>query len=700
MAKKSSLRVSITVKLLIMFLAVIILANILLGTVAFKLSSKGMTQSVYNQLSSVASDLANQIAGINEKQFTALHFLAELDIIKDENATLEEKTKQLGGIASAMGGYYSNIAFYDKDGNALVADGRLMNFKTRPYFSEAFAGKDFVSDPALSTVTDSVLQHYSVPVYSKDNKIIGVMVMVISGNTIYDTIANIDLGGGMHPSVINYKTCVTVANANENTDENANGEQQLDENEGLGLVLKHIFDGKEGVEDFVDPNIHAHLIASYKRIPGTDWTVFAVAPHQVYFSILSTMQGTLSTVMFASIIIFSLIILLLTRLLIRPLKTVKSSITTIASGNADLTQRIPEASNDEIGDVVLGFNAFVQKLQDIVRNLQDSKASLTSVDEDLQASTQDASASITQIISNIQSVNNQIMNQADSVQETAGAVNEISSNIESLERMIESQSACVTQASAAVEEMIGNINSVNNSVGKMIDSFSQLEQNSNTGITTQNNANEKIMRIEEQSKMLQDANIAIANIAEQTNLLAMNAAIEAAHAGEAGKGFAVVADEIRKLSETSTEQSKTIGSELQKIQETIHEVVTVSNETNTAFSAISQSISETNQIINQIRSAMEEQQIGSKQIIDALQSMNNSTSEVKTASSEMTEGNKQILSEIKKLQTATETIKDSIQEMHTGAERINETGAALSTISGQVTENIKQIGAEIDLFKV
>ena len=97
---------------------------------------------------------------------------------------------------------------------------------------------------------------------------------------------------------------------------------------------------------------------------------------------------------------------------------------------------------------------------------------------------------------------------------------------------------------------------------------------------------------------------------------------------------------------------------------------------------------------------MEEQQIGSKQIIDALKSMNNSTSEVRAASNEMTEGNKHILSEIQKLQDATDTMKGSIEEMQTGAQRINQTGASLSTISGQVAENIRQIGTEIDLFKV
>ena len=80
--------------------------------------------------------------------------------------------------------------------------------------------------------------------------------------------------------------------------------------------------------------------------------------------------------------------------------------------------------------------------------------------------------------------------------------------------------------------------------------------------------------------------------------------------------------------------------------------------------------------------------------------MNNSTSEVHSASSEMAEGNRHILSEIQKLQDATETIKGSIEEMHIGAERINETGADLSTISGKVANNIKQIGSEIDLFKV
>ena len=122
--------------------------------------------------------------------------------------------------------------------------------------------------------------------------------MLIKGNAALETIEKIDMGGGMHPSVIDYVQGVTVANANAGTDETANGDdgEGLSETEGLGLVLSNIFAGKEGIEEFEDPNIHAHLIAAYKKVPGTTWTVFAVAPYDYYFGSLKAMQRSLNIV--------------------------------------------------------------------------------------------------------------------------------------------------------------------------------------------------------------------------------------------------------------------------------------------------------------------------------------------------------------------------------------------------------------------
>ena len=385
--------------------------------------------------------------------------------------------------------------------------------------------------------------------------------------------------------------------------------------------------------------------------------------------------------------------------IVKPITKVDSAVNEIASGNADLTQRINVDSNDEIGSLEKGFNKFIEKLQNIISQIQGSKTELTAVEDNLVSSISEASSSITEIISNIESVGGQVGSQVSAVSQTSAAVTEIAENINSLELMIQNQSEGVSNASSAVEEMIGNIKAVNQSVEIMAQSFSQLEVTSRNGIDQQRFVDEQISEVSKQSKSLQDANTAIADIASQTNLLAMNAAIEAAHAGEYGKGFAVVADEIRKLSETSSDQSKKISAELHKIVDTINHVVEASAKSTESFGEVSNLIAETDSLVKQINSAMEEQQVGSRQILDSLSVMNNSTSEVKTASHEMKEGNEMILKEIQNLQNTTLVIKQSMNEMSIGAKHMNDTSSTLSNISAQVSDAISKIGQQIDLFK-
>ncbi|MBR6565320.1 MAG: cache domain-containing protein [Spirochaetaceae bacterium] len=412
--------------------------------------------------------------------------------------------------------------------------------------------------------------------------------------------------------------------------------------------------------------------------------------------IIAMVVGT-TILLVLSAIIISIVIL---KIAVKPLRVLDTNIFDLAEGSADLTRRLNFHSFKEMNSITNGFNKFTDKIHNTVRDIKTSKLHLEAVGQQLGNSSYETVHSINQISSHIQKLRDEMKKQSGSVTETASSVNEITSNIQSLERMIQSQAAEVTQASASVEEMLANIAAVTNSMDKMMVLFDNLSSEMQIGNERQADVNQRIIEIEQQSKMLHEANVVIASIAEQTNMLAMNAAIEAAHAGDAGRGFSVVADEIRKLSETSSEQSRNIGTQLTKIHTAIENMVSVSEESSQIFSSVSQQIQDTNTLVVQIQSAMTEQSSGSQQIATALHAMNNSTIEVKKASTEMTTGNKLIFDEVQKLQVAVEQMDSSMNSMNDEARKIFERGQILSEISERMEETIKDISVRIEQFIV
>lgn len=412
--------------------------------------------------------------------------------------------------------------------------------------------------------------------------------------------------------------------------------------------------------------------------------------------IVAMIVGT-TILLVLSAIIISIVIL---KIAVKPLRVLDTNILDLAEGSADLTRRLNFHSFKEMNSITNGFNKFTDKIHNTVRDIKTSKLHLEAVGQQLGNSSYETVHSINQISSHIQKLRDEMKKQSGSVTETASSVNEITSNIQSLERMIQSQAAEVTQASASVEEMLANIAAVTNSMDKMMVLFDNLSSEMQIGNERQADVNQRIIEIEQQSKMLHEANVVIASIAEQTNMLAMNAAIEAAHAGDAGRGFSVVADEIRKLSETSSEQSRNIGTQLTKIHTAIENMVSVSEESSQIFSSVSQQIQDTNTLVVQIQSAMTEQSSGSQQIATALHAMNNSTIEVKKASTEMTTGNKLIFDEVQKLQVAVEQMDSNMNSMNDEARKIFERGQILSEISERMEETIKDISVRIEQFIV
>ena len=673
-----------------------ILSNVALAVCSYKIAEKELGNSAYSTLYNIIDAVALDVNSINEKYYAALESLSQVTIFRDENNTLRQKTDWLNAI-SAVNKLFMNMMFIGKDGKAIDEVGNIRDDSAAPYFVKSIEGKRVVQDPTL--YGDQMLVIYSVPVYGLNNEIAGILAGIVDAKVLTDSVESISVGNGNHPFLINMTNGVVVADvAYDNVKRNANVVKNT-----TGKMHELLLDASAGARNCAKVSFEGmgDIFMSYRPVGGScTWAVVCYAPQVDFIGGLAQILRVTIIALIISVVVVVIVCSFITSKSIRPLKIVDDVIHEIATGNADLTRRIAVRTNDEIGSVVVGFNQFTGKLQTIVKEVKDSEEILSVAGKNLGDVSQDTSAAITQILANINSVSNQILNQASSVEETASAVNQIASNIESLERMISKQSNGVTEASAAVEEMIGNIGSVNRSVEKMVESFNLLLVNTKVGSQKQADVNERIKQIEAQSKILQDANTAIGTIASQTNLLAMNAAIEAAHAGDAGKGFSVVADEIRKLSETSSEQTKRIREELKKIKDSIADVVAASEDSREAFNSVTNKIEETDQVIQQIRSAMEEQNVGSKQISQVLHVMNDSTAEVRTASVEMSAGNKAILQEIQQLQDATMVIKDSVTEMGQGAQKINETGSSLSEITRLVNDSITQISEQIGQFKV
>lgn len=285
--------------------------------------------------------------------------------------------------------------------------------------------------------------------------------------------------------------------------------------------LKSLGGGYEQLANAADGLTTVHMDdVSYRSFaytsPKNGWKYYALVPEAEMMSAANRLTLILIATGLLLLVAALGITIVLGRRMTGPIRSLAGSMHEIASGDGDLTRRLPLDTADEVGLLARQFNAFVEKLHGVMQKVVISSRHLELAAGEVSAGNIDLSSRTEQ--------------QAASLEQTAASMEELAGTVRGTAEQARSANAV---AANAVE----------------------TAHRGNEAVTKA--ANTMNTAVEESGRIVGIVGM-IEGIAFQTNILALNAAVESARAGESGRGFAVVASEVRNLAQRSTSAAKEI----------------------------------------------------------------------------------------------------------------------------------------------
>lgn len=353
-----------------------------------------------------------------------------------------------------------------------------------------------------------------------------------------------------------------------------------------------------------------------RQVGSTNFSLVGVQPKQ---EIAGAINQTIVLTLFVAVlvtVVFIILTVFFSKALSQRIYRVGDELMSMSQAGGDLSRRLDDTHDNELGHLAKGFNAVISKVSDILakieqteREIQHNVAQMNRITEDTFHAT-DMQKEQTVLVATA------ITEMGETIREIIGIAHRTDDDTkEASEETLQTN-----KNMQYIAQIMTELNGIMQHIESTVDEFAQ-------------NAREISSVMDE-----------IDGISEQTNLLALNAAIEAARAGEQGRGFSVVADEVRTLAQRTQQSTHTISQQVQQLQQTAVE----------STQAITSGIENSQRVVENTQLAVE-----------ALASINERFRVI-------TDGNHQLATATEEQGTVVEHIHESATSISTGANTIHQ----------------------------
>ncbi len=658
---------SISFKLIIGGCLLTLIPMLIIGWISISKSSNALLHIGQENLREQAHEIAALVETNLELQAdtasifaTGEHLVTTLETVKDfgaDGATedLQRLRNELKKAYKTLDDHFLGIFITNTEGLLLtgeLASGKEYkgsNISTRGYFQEAKKTKQAaVGEIVRSKSTGKLIYVVCAPILSDSGDFLGVFGMSVKAQFLVDLISGTKYGKTGYGWMLN-KDGVFIAHPNEKNILTLDA-TTLD---GMEEIVKGMKNQEKGVQGYVFKGITK--IAGFAPVPMKKWSIALTQDEAEFLETPNAIRNYIAIVVLLSMVIVAVIIMITSKTIIKPINDTVASLKDISEGEGDLTTRLEIRTKDEVGQLSGRFNDFIEKLQIMIRDIQNGVNTLSSSSTEMSAIAKDLS---------------------DGSAQTSEMAHTVSASAEEM-------TANMNNVAAAMEESSVNINTVASAAEQMTSTINEIAQNAENArnitqeaVTKANESTQIMGQLSGSADDIGKVVETITDISEQVNLLSLNATIEAARAGEAGKGFAVVANEIKDLAKQTADASLDIKGKIDSIQSS-------SDNSLKSIEEISKIISDVNEIVATIATAVEEQSSATSEIATNMNQASAGIEEVNSNVNQSSTVAAEITRDISGVNTSSTEIADRSNQINQSAEELSSLALKLDEMVGR-----------------